>query len=248
LVNLLLSPHIHRHVYLSQCPSTNDYVMQGFDELGNSNTCVYTFEQTLGRGQRGNSWFSDKHKNLTCTYKILLQDFAASEQFQINRIFALAVHDFISSFKVKNVAIKWPNDIYIGDRKVAGILIQNNLRAAQINSSLLGVGININQEEFPSNLPNPISLHQDTGETYDLVALQLRLSSCLELRMSQIEELEKTNINYQSLLFRLNQEAKFRIDESEVLGTIKGVTSKGKLEVEQNGQLRYFDFKEIEYL
>jgi len=212
------------------------------------NICIYTYNQTGGRGQIGRFWYSGTDKNLTTSFRIPLDDFAVKDQFLINIAFALAIKSLLSEYIKEKLTIKWPNDIYVGDNKIAGILIQNNLRADKINSTILGVGININEDDFPSDLPNPISLYQLLRKEHDLTSLQHKLSDQVIQLLSLLEENRKVFFEkYLSSLYLLNKDAIFIIDDKKVSGIIRGVTDQGKLELEVQGQRRLFNFRELGY-
>ena len=142
--------------------STNEEVRRRIDELDNLSV-VSALSQTAGRGQRGNTWSSAPGENLT--FSILLKytndsatspQLKASDQFIISEITALAVVEFLEKYGI-SAKIKWPNDIYVNDKKICGILIENSLRGEYLNSSIIGIGLNINQRNFDVNLPNPTS-------------------------------------------------------------------------------------------
>lgn len=132
-----------------------------------SGTVIYTHNQTAGRGQRGNSWEAEPGKNLT--FSMLVKDIAVqpAQQFYISEAVALAVADYLKQY-TDDVTVKWPNDIYHGDRKICGMLIEHILQGANIKNSIFGIGINVNQTVFCSNAPNPVSLAQVIGREIDL--------------------------------------------------------------------------------
>ncbi len=245
----LFSTKIDRYVYLNSCPSTNEYAVSSISNNDpKKNICVYTYNQSAGRGQIGRKWYSGADKNLSCTYSIPLDSYPATDQFFINMAFALAIKDFISVYISSGVTIKWPNDIYVDTKKVAGILIQNHLRAASISTTNLGVGINVLEEAFPKDLPNPISIVQLIKRALDLTALQHHLSDCIMQRLLFLggREQELTEA-YLSSLYLLNQEATFIIADQKQQATIRGVSAQGKLELELNGKIQLFNFRELGY-
>ncbi|MDE7136627.1 MAG: biotin--[acetyl-CoA-carboxylase] ligase [Muribaculaceae bacterium] len=154
-------------IRLKQTSSTNT-AMKGMDGLEHG-TVVVTDNQTAGRGQRGNSWEAAPGKNLTFSVLLEPQNIAARSQFAISRAVALAVADCIAHWlRRDDVRLKWPNDIYVGDDKICGILIENTLEGDRIARSVVGVGINVNQREFMSDAPNPVSMWQIAGMDFDL--------------------------------------------------------------------------------
>ena len=133
---------------------------------------LYTGYQTSGRGQTGNGWEAERDKNLLLTYLLKQVDIAPAEQFRLNIIAAIATHRTIAQYLPEEqrdrLTVKWPNDIYFGDRKIAGILVENSLSGKRIMHSIAGIGINLNQEQWISNAPNPVSLKQITGSDTDI--------------------------------------------------------------------------------
>ncbi len=129
-------------------------------------TVVVADFQTQGRGQAGNSWFSGRGNNLLFSFLLYPTFVLAKEQFIISRIVSLALKKILDPF-TPNISIKWPNDIYWNDKKIAGILIENNLMGSTIDYSIVGIGLNVNEENFPKELPNPVSLKQITGGVYN---------------------------------------------------------------------------------
>ncbi|MCB0545078.1 MAG: hypothetical protein KDC70_16240, partial [Saprospiraceae bacterium] len=150
------------------------------------------------------------------------------------------------------VKIKWPNDLYLGDRKAAGILIQNSLSGAHLQSSILGIGLNVNQTEFDPSLPNPGSLASAYGRLFDLETVADTLLEYLERRYLQLKAGQRQEISadYGDRLYRLDTPAQFaRKDGSVFAGTVRGVGTDGRLRVEkESGETDIFDLKEIRFL
>lgn len=154
-------------IRLEETESTNLYVKQLLREQHpEEGSLVLADFQTGGRGQMGNAWFSQKGENLLFSLLIYPQGVRANEQFIISRIASLAVKNCLDHF-VSDIRIKWPNDLYRKERKIAGMLIENDLEGKYITNSVIGIGINVNQQQFPSQLPNPVSLRQITGTVQD---------------------------------------------------------------------------------
>ncbi len=154
-------------IRLKQTASTNS-AMKSMDGLEHG-AVIVTDNQTAGRGQRGNSWEAAPGLNLTFSVLLEPQNIEARDQFAISRAVALAVADCLAHWlRRDDVKVKWPNDIYVGDDKICGILIENTLEGSRIARSVVGVGINVNQREFLSDAPNPISMRQIAGMDFDL--------------------------------------------------------------------------------
>lgn len=180
-----------KFIKLTETKSTNSYLMKVAGTLPGG-TVIYTFRQTAGRGQKGNSWESEFDKNLSFSFLLKKPALQARQQFYISEAVSLAVHDFLSQY-TGGIKIKWPNDIYYNDFKMCGMLIENSLDGKSIAYSIPGVGININQEKFLSDAPNPISLKNITGKDYDLEELLHDVCSRIE-RLCQFEEATEQNL------------------------------------------------------
>lgn len=150
-------------IWLERVDSTNDEARRHISEIDNLSV-VSALEQTKGRGQRGNRWSSQPGENLT--FSLVVKDFRikANEQSAISQATALSLVDLLSRHEIK-ARIKWPNDIYAGDEKICGILIENSLKGSQIDWSIIGIGLNVNQTAFPEDLPNPTSMKLCTGNS-----------------------------------------------------------------------------------
>ena len=233
-----------------------------FDELGSTNDTardprygagdvVLAERQTAGRGQRGNSWSSGTGLNLTFSV-VLCPDFLpAARQFYVSKIVALAVSDTLVRWGIE-ARIKWPNDIYIGDRKVAGILIENDLCGRYMARSVVGVGLNVNQTEFDASLPNPVSMALCAGRSFDRAEVFGTFYRCLSERYDMLaaEQEGRIDADYLARLYRLNEEHIFTDGRTgeRFSGTIRGVLPAGDLEIESGGERRRYLFKEVEYV
>jgi len=249
-VRPLYSNKINRYIYLAECDSTNNLALLNLSNNGpKENICIYTYNQSAGRGQIGRKWYSGSGKNLTCSFRIPLDSYPVSQQFYLNMALALAVYDFIRRFIPQDVSIKWPNDIYVGNKKIAGLLIQNTLRSEYISSTILGIGININESDFPSDLPNPVSLLQLTGESQNLLTLQQLMAEIVIDKLERLLERAKDYRNaYLQALYKKGVPASFIVADTKVKGIIQGISESGKLDVAFNGRSRLFSFREITYV
>ncbi|MBT8231147.1 MAG: biotin--[acetyl-CoA-carboxylase] ligase [Saprospiraceae bacterium] len=244
---------IEKYIYFESIDSTNTYLSNYLSKNNpQDNICVYTYNQTNGKGQIGRNWFNDEGKNLALSYAFHFQNLDVQHQFYLNMAISLGLHQFVSSI-INNgrVSIKWPNDIYINDKKVAGILIQNQLKGRLIGSSIIGIGLNINQESFPQNLPNPISLKQHTQKTYNKAELVQRLEKNI-LSFLNILSINSKAIftDYIKHLYRINEKHSFINTHSNesFYGIIKGVSAEGKLLVDISGELEAFNFRTIKFV
>lgn len=159
-------------MYIEQTHSTSSLLRELYSaELPHLFT-VRTDYQTAGRGQAGNSWESQKGCNLLFSSLLRYDGLVAAEQWRLSMLVALATYQALAKYLPSDLlAIKWPNDIYFGDKKLVGILIENMLQGANVGYTIAGIGINVNQTQWLSNAPNPISMRQITGEQYDIEAL-----------------------------------------------------------------------------
>tara|TARA_B100000809_G_C15135080_1_gene530189 strand:- start:778 stop:1530 length:753 start_codon:yes stop_codon:yes gene_type:complete len=228
------------NAFIKQLVQTSDNEVEGF--------VVTTKNQTKGRGQQGNTWESEPGKNLT--FSIYLKpNILVQNQFILSKLVSLGITDFLMEIGIQNVQIKWPNDIYIGSQKVAGILIENALKSNKVYSAIVGVGLNVNQLTFNSG-NNPISIINEIRCEQDLSALLNQLLFFIEKRYISLKQGKEKVIdtNYLELLLGINKELKFKIGEEILSGEIKGVNSIGKLQVLIDNKLNEFDLKEIAFL
>ncbi len=168
---------------LDSCASTNAVLTDRPD--AQHGTVIATRAQTAGRGQRGNTWEAEPGRNLTFSLLLCPKGFPAARQFELSMLVALAVADVLNSLFARlgradlEARIKWPNDIYVGDRKIVGILIENKLEGAGIGRAIVGIGLNVNQTEFRSDAPNPTSIALLTGRELALEPLLGELASVI---------------------------------------------------------------------
>lgn len=155
-----------RHIHLQSVGSTNSWLAAHVGELTDT-VMLTTHEQTAGRGQRGNHWESEPGKNLTFSILTRLSHFPARRQFAVSEAFALAIADTLAAYGIE-AKVKWPNDIHVADRKICGILIEHALMGSELMHTIAGAGINVNQQEFRSDAPNPVSMRQILGRDTDL--------------------------------------------------------------------------------
>ncbi|MEE4196313.1 MAG: biotin--[acetyl-CoA-carboxylase] ligase [Bacteroidales bacterium] len=240
-----------RIISLSSTDSTNSYAMRLLksDEV-EEGTLVFTQEQIQGRGLGKNRWESERNMNLTFSI-ILFPGFLPVEQhYMLSKVISLGLLDYASS-KVSGISIKWPNDIYYQDKKLAGILIENSIKGSVLNYSVAGIGLNLNQEQFVSDAPNPVSLKQITGIHYhvedELHLVRQHLKKYYQkLQSGQMNAIHR---RYIESLYRLNKFHNFRWNNRIFRAKIIGVNEYGHLQViSSTNEHREFEFKEIEFL
>ena len=237
-------------IYKASILSTNaEFPFSVSKNSNNTNIVLYSYIQSAGKGQIGRKWYSGVDKNMTFSLQMGINHLLAKNQFHLNMIISLSLRDWIASVIGDHVCIKWPNDIYKKNKKVAGILIQNTLSDQTISKSLIGVGININEDEFPSDLPNPISFKQICAEDFDLNLLFANMLGYLEKRFQFYDEQTFQNLQkqYNSKLYLLGKVSTFALSENKehFSGIIQGVTNTGQLEIEDENGLRKFNHREI---
>jgi BirA family biotin operon repressor/biotin-[acetyl-CoA-carboxylase] ligase len=238
-------------ISLLNVTSTNVYarklLMEGQPAEG---TLVIAGEQSQGKGYGQNRWVSQSGKNLTFTIILYPVFLKASHQFLISKAISLGIVDYLCKY-LDDVTIKWPNDIYVDNYKIAGILIENDMIGSYLKSSLIGIGLNINQQSFPGDIPNPVSLSQVMEQTFSLKKEIRKLSKCLDDRYKLLRQKkdDKINRDYHAKLYRLREFHKFRKEGHQFVARIIGVSDFGQLILEdKNGKTLEFDFKEVEFV
>lgn len=241
----------HNIVRLETVNSTNDYALKLLtDENPTDGTVVTAVQQTQGRGQYGSTWASQAAHNLTLSIILRPKQLPIQRQFALSMVTALAVRSLCQSYHVE-AKIKWPNDIYIKRKKTAGILIQNGIMKQQISSSVIGIGLNVNQTDFDPSLPNPTSLSLETGQTYDLEVIQKELLEhferfYLDLLAASYEVLRE---QYLVALFQKDVVRSYQRQDGGIFnGIIRSVTIQGKLCMEVDDQIEEIDLKDIKYI
>ena len=238
------------YIFLESVGSTNTHA-SGCIEAGHvpEGTVYYAGFQTGGRGQMGSRWESEKGKHLLFSVVLYPSVLQPSEQFVISMFISLGITDFIRNH-IHGCTVKWPNDIYAGDDKIAGILIENTLMGSRISSTVAGIGININQEIFPVYLKNPVSLRLLTGSEYDIFSSLKEVAACLDRRYKQVISGDASTIReeYVSSLYGLNEWRQYRSRSGEFTGRIISVNEQGLLRIEASGELRDYAFKEVEFI
>ncbi|MDP3467104.1 MAG: biotin--[acetyl-CoA-carboxylase] ligase [Daejeonella sp.] len=239
-------------ITLKEVDSTNTFLK---DALSKSKpfldgTVIMADRQYSGRGQASNSWLSEAGKNLT--FSVLLNPgfLPIERQFDLNMAISLALNDFLNKYTSGAASIKWPNDSYVGKKKIGGILIENIVHGNTIKHAIIGIGLNVNQENFPADLMNVTSLKQALHQDYNLMDLLGEICSIIESRYLQLKagKTVKLRDEYLSQLYLKDTWALFRFDNEIQNGKIQGLSSIGQLILETANGLRYFNNKEIEFI
>ena len=233
----------YKIIHIEETDSTNRWLKAH----GEGTMVVVADYQTAGKGCGTNSWESERGKNLTFSMLIHPTDIPASQQFRITEVVSVALCEVLERYllTVPEPSIKWPNDIYMGDKKICGVLIENRLQGNVIVDSIIGIGLNVNQTEFVSDAPNPVSLRQLLGREIDREAL---LHDFLET-LETVSSSETTYSAYRNKLFRMGKQAVFSDETGRFEGTIQDVETDGRLLIKDlSGQARRYAFKEVQFV
>lgn len=238
-------------LFFENLPSTNDHITR---LLKNSylpeGTIVYTNFQEAGRGYSGNRWESEDGKNLLISILLFPSFIEPINQFCLSMAVSLGICDFLTRF-IADCFVKWPNDIYVNNDKIAGILIENSVIQTKIEHTIAGIGLNINQEKFSDYSPNPVSLSILTGKNYNLTSCLNQLASDLDKRYKQLiaGDLEQLQMEYEAKLYRMNKWNSFKDIGGIFTGRIISVGEYGRLIIERkNRTISDYAFKEVEFI
>lgn len=247
-------------IWIERVDSTNEEAKRHISDIDNL-AVLSAFEQTAGRGQRGNTWSSKAGENLMFSIVVKfgqdgIEPLQAYDQSVISQIAALSVVDLLAINDIE-AKIKWPNDIYVGTEKICGILIENSLSGNDLSHSIIGIGINVNQTEFDPSLPNPTSMKKISGEEYDTYSLLEQFTAIFKDYLDRYCHIKggygRLRKLYLAQMWRKDELSSF-VDNTLVQpagfkGTIRGLSDVGHLLVEnEEGELKEFAFKEISYI
>ena len=212
---------------------------------------IWAEHQTSGRGQRGHSWHSHSGENITFSIVLTPTFLPATEQFLISEIAALALVDTLKEYDIE-CRIKWTNDIYAGDNKIVGILIEHALAGMNISRTVIGIGLNVNQLSFPEELPNPTSMAVERGITFDRREILDTFSTKIAALYGLLESGHKETIEsrYRESMYHLDEQHTYAYaDGVEFRATMRGVRPSGELCLEhEDGIVREYAFKEVEFV
>lgn len=239
-------------VHFDRVSSTNNVLSE---MLSNSKpleegSVIMADEQSHGKGQQGSFWEAEPHKNITMSL-LYRPDFLTIEhQFYLSIAISLGLCDFLEEVLLQKFHIKWPNDIYFGNHKIAGILIENTLMGSHLKTSIIGIGLNVNQQEFKSDAPNPCSMSSITKKEFDIPSLLPALFQHLEwnymlLKANRLDYLKE---KYLLKMYRFQQECKYNIGHQTLKAKIIGIETSGRLQLIVNNEVKSFDTKEIEFI
>lgn len=238
-------------IRINSVDSTNNYANAVICREQYPEGAVFlAYEQTAGRGQINNFWESEPGKNLTFSIVFYPEFLEIRHQFMLSKVVSLGIVQALSKY-VSGIRVKWPNDIYAGERKIGGILIENSVMYGLLKTSVCGIGLNVNQTEFVSNAPNPVSLKMLTNEHFgtDKILTEVLLGINFYYQALKDGEHETIDHEFISVLFGFGELRQFRTDKEIFGGEIIGVNEIGQLQIrDTNGKTREFQFKEVEFL
>ena len=234
--------------HIDETTSTNDEARRdAYDHLD----AIWSEHQTAGRGQRGHSWHSTEGENVTFSVVLKPTFLPIVEQFLLSEIVALSLVETMAHYGI-DCRIKWTNDLYAGDSKLAGVLIEHSLTLDGIARTIVGIGLNINQVEFPGDLPNPISMALVRNTRFDRREVLERYMQTLAAWYDKLERGEKTEIEacYREKMYHLDEPHTYALPSGEQFtATIRGVRPSGELRLEHaDGTIREYAFKEVEFV
>lgn len=240
-------------IVLEEVTSTNDYLKELLSNIKPlpEATAIMATHQVKGKGQRGNVWLSKPAETLAISFALYPKDFSIEQSFNLNMLVCLGIQQWASTL-LPDVQIKWPNDIYVGGKKLGGVLIENQLSGSHIRSSVIGIGLNIKQQAFPITIQDKAtSLYLEKPkiplqslEHYGLSLLSTIMALYGSIDLQDTQQLLDT---FNGCLFRKGVSAYYEIEGETFSGTILGVKSDGKLKILIDNQERLFDLKEISF-
>ena len=243
-------PH---YIKVSQTASTNTYLSRLAATLPGG-TVIYTPSQTAGRGQKGNSWESEDGKNLTFSMLLKRPPVKARDQFYLSEAAALAVVEALAAEAGDGFSVKWPNDVYWQDKKICGMLLENSLDGSDIATCIVGIGLNVNQERFLSDAPNPVSLINITGREHDLEALLKHVCSRIEQLVDSLDDdnaRADLHRRYMAVLYRNDGQLHPWEDAAghRLMASVAGIAPDGTLTLQHEDGTRHdYLFKEVKHI
>ena len=240
-------------IELEEVDSTNDFASRLLDgkEPVRDGTVIWANHQTNGRGQFDAKWLTNKAENLTMSIILKPSNLHIKKQFYLTIISSLSILFLLKLYGVK-AAIKWPNDCYVGKKKMAGILIQNSVIGQNIRSSIIGIGLNVNQKEFHPSVPNATSILLETGKMFSIVDIRHQFFDCFESYYLDLQNGNHDSImsEYLASLYQKDVVSMYKTeDEQQFNGIIRHVDESGLLHIElEDSSIRSFSLKEIRFL
>ncbi|UPZ37741.1 biotin--[acetyl-CoA-carboxylase] ligase [Sphingobacterium sp. PCS056] len=240
-------------ITIDRVSSTNDYFKDNLSKFTpqDEGSAILAVEQYAGKGQRGNMWITEPGKNIITSILLYPHFLKIDQQFALSCAICLGIMKWLKTNTKEVVQIKWPNDIYVNQKKISGLLIENSIKGDLIGTSIIGIGVNINQTTFIDN-PHITSLKSinDSHEDYDIASLANELYLFLDQEYkrlkqgNQVQQLQEFN----QYLFRKNEIKTYKIADVEIEGKIIHVLPNGQLQAEIDREIMTFNLHEIKYV
>ena len=234
-------------IKLNAIDSTNEYIKINKSIFDKDLVCIYTFNQTMGKGQRGRNWESEPYKNLCVSfYKLLSKKASKDIFFKLNMIVSLKMIRILKKYSIPKLSIKWPNDILSENKKIAGILIETSLKNNLLNDFIIGIGLNVNQTDF-HDLLNASSLKNIMKQEFDLNKLIkdfIKEFSDFNLKLDSVS-LEDLKLDYLKNLYGTNSFLKYQYKGSKILGKIVDVKSSERIKIMVNNIVSTYNLKDL---
>ncbi len=243
--------NIGRNVtYLNQVNSTNTYVIDAIEEgVLKEGDVVYTYNQTSGKGQRGNKWLSAVGENILFSIYLKPHFLKPYEQYYLNALISLAIKSYLEAKKIALVDVKWPNDVYVGGKKIAGILTECTIRQSRIEQAVVGVGLNVNQVCF-GGLAKATSMKLELNISFELMQELTELLSYVSVQYVKLQtNMSGLRQDYIYSLHLLNKWSSFAYNGEQICAKIVGLSQQGFLRLlKENGSYIEADLKQIKFL
>ena len=236
-------------IHLNSIDSTNIYALELLrQKKSKEGTVVSTDFQEIGKGQRGELWESDRGKNLQFSV-LIAPEVSVGNQFSLTQLVAVSLNEWLDTLAVEGVQIKWPNDILVRGRKIAGVLIENSIQGNEISHSVIGIGLNVNQNVFSTFSRPATSLSIELDGLFDCKKL---LNQFLRVFKTNYLKFKPGQINlqqrYLGTLYGFGTPQRYKDCEGEFTGVILGVLPSGKLQINKKGKLKNYDLKDLKFL
>lgn len=230
-------------IRLDEVSSTNNYAANLIAKKNPiEGTVILALKQGSGRGQFDRDWLSEPGKNITMSVIISPGFLPVHKQFMLNILASISVVDVLTSLFSMDVKVKWPNDIYVNNKKIAGILIQNFLLGSNIRHTIIGIGLNVNQEVFPPELHLATSIYIEVGRRVDILITESKLIQELDKNYHLLKEDEDLLRKiYLSRLLGMDEQRRFELSDRTLEGRIVGIDDYGRLKVEEKGIVHTYD-------
>jgi BirA family biotin operon repressor/biotin-[acetyl-CoA-carboxylase] ligase len=240
-------------IKLNAIDSTNSFLKDLALNMEVENfTVVVTNQQLKGRGQQGSSWVSESFKSLIFSVFVLFKELNILDSRYLNFAVSLAIFEALNEESIPGISIKWPNDILSGNKKLCGILIENSFKSGEISSSVIGIGLNVNQTGFPKSLKKVSSLKLLSNKDFNLEKLLESIVSKLKVKIEMLDskDFKTLEAEYLKVLYRKNIPTMFKNSQDVLfMGIISGISKEGKLQIAlEDDSIQEFGIKEVSFL